>query len=476
MTTDCSSSQHPYPQLRRVKRWLAMVLIPLFLLLAATPSSAQIRDDEIEDLLAEYAKPVLEAAGLGGQNVRIFIVGDLGFNAFVVNGRAIFINAGTLLIANTPNQVIGVIAHETGHIAGADLTQLQTANARARSAALMCRAIGIAAAVAAGVAGGSGDIGQVGMGAAFGCQGLVERNILAFRRIEESAADQAAVTYLNATQQSAKGMLETFSFFANQTLMTSAQINPYLQSHPLPKARIAQLRDLAASSRYFSKTDPPELQARHDIMRAKISGFLEKPDVVFNKYPPSNQSVPALYARAVATYRKSGLQAFMPKVNALIAIDPTNPYFYELKGQFLLDSERPKQALAPLRKAIALASEQKKRSSLIRIMLGRSIVLAGGSKQAGEAISHLRRGLSVEKTDYLGYEALSRAYHKVRRPADADMARAKYFLYRPKRSREKAKEDFDSAKLLAERVMSGAPLGSKLWVNAQDFIKFELPK
>lgn len=452
-----------------------MVLLPLVLLASATPSGAQIRDDEIEDLLSDYARPILEAAGLGGQNVRVFIVGDLGFNAFVVNGRAIFINAGALLVANTPNQVIGVIAHETGHIAGADLTQLQAANARARSAALMCRVLGIAAVAAGAIAGAGGNVGQAGMGAAFGCQGLVQRNILAFRRIEESAADQAAVTYLNATQQSAKGMLETFAYFADQRLTTSAQINPYRQSHPMPKARIAQLRDLAASSRYFDKTDSPEMQVRHDMMRAKLSGFLEKPDLVFNKYPRTNQSVAALYARAIATYRKSGLRAFLPKVNALIAIDPTNPYFHEIKGQFLLDGERPKQAVAPLRKAIALAEEKNRKSNLIRIMLGRSIVLAGNSKQAGEAINHLRRGLSVEKTDYLGYEALSRAYYKVKRPVDADMARAKYFRYRPKRSQAEAKDDLKSARMLAERVMSGAPVGSKLWVNAQDFVKFELP-
>ena len=476
MRPESSPRQYRFRPLHRCRQWCAIVLLPLLLLATATSSSAQIRDDEIEDLLGEYARPILEVAGLGGQNVQIFIVSDLGFNAFVVNGRAIFINAGTLLISTKPNQIIGVLAHETGHIAGADLTQLQTANARARSAALMCRALGLAAAVGGVLAGGGGEVGQAGMGAAFGCQGLVQRNILAFRRIEESAADQAAVTYLNATKQSARGMLETFAFFARQGLTSAAQINPYLQSHPMPKARIAQLRNLASSSPYFDKPDPPDLLARHEMMRAKLSGFLEKPSVVFNKYPRENQTLPARYARAIATYRKSGLQAFLPQVDALIAADPGNPYFYEIKGQFLLDGQRPKQALAPLRKAIALAEQQKRKSSLIRIMLGRSIILAGGNQQASEAIGHLRRALSVEKTDYLGYEALSRAYHKVRRLVDADMARAKYFRYRPKRSRDEAKDDFASAKLLADRVMAQAPVGSKLWVNAQDFVKFELPK
>ena len=150
-----------------------------------------IRDAETETLIRAYAKPIFEAAGLGSQGIEIHIVNDRSFNAFVVDGQNMFIHAGTLMTAKTPNQVIGVIAHESGHITGGHLARLRGQLSRARSAALMLQILGLAAMVGGAFA-GAGNIGQAGAGVAFGGTDAAMRMVLAYQQDEESSADQAA--------------------------------------------------------------------------------------------------------------------------------------------------------------------------------------------------------------------------------------------------------------------------------------------
>jgi predicted Zn-dependent protease len=235
-------------------------------LVTTTSAQAQglVRDAETESLIRLYAKPIFDVAGLGSQGIRIHIVNDRHFNAFVVDGRNMFMHAGTLMNAKTPNQVIGVIAHETGHITGGHLARLRTQVSRAKSAALMLQLLGLAA-MAGGALAGAPGLGQAGMGAAFGGTDAAMRTLLAYRQNEESSADQAAITFLNATKQSGRGMIENFEFMASK-LAGVQGINPYLQSHPMPQQRLTHLRDLVASSPYYNNVDPPELQFRHDLM------------------------------------------------------------------------------------------------------------------------------------------------------------------------------------------------------------------
>ena len=319
-------------------------------LVSATTAEAggMIRDAETESLIRTYAKPIFNAAGLSGQAIDIHIVNDRAFNAFVIDGHNMFIHAGALMDAKTPNQIIGVIAHESGHITGGHLARLRNQISRAKSAALMLQLLGLAA-MAAGAAVGAGNLGQLGMGAAFGGTDAAMRMVLAYRQDEELSADQAAITFLNATKQSARGLLETLEFM-NSKLIGVQGINPYLQSHPLPPQRLSQLRMLAEHSPYYDVKDPPELQVRHDLVKAKLYGFLDRPETVFNRYPQTDQSMAAFYARAIATYRKSGVQAAMPQINALITAKPDWPYFHEIKGQFLFESGNVKDAIPPLRR------------------------------------------------------------------------------------------------------------------------------
>jgi predicted Zn-dependent protease len=443
-------------------------------LISSTSAEAQgiIRDAETESLLRLYAKPILNAAGLGSQGIRIHIVNDRNFNAFVVDGHNMFMHAGTLMSAKTPNQVIGVIAHECGHITGGHLARLRSQVSKAKSAAIMLQLLGLAA-MAAGAAAGQPGLGQAGMGVAYGGQDAALRSLLAYRQNEESSADQAAVTFLNATKQSGRGMIETFEFMASK-LAGVQGIDPYLQSHPLPNQRLVQLRELVAASPYYDKTDPPELQFQHDLMKAKLFGFLDEPQTVFNRYPQTDQSLPAMYARAIATYRQSGVKAAMPQLDALIAAKPDSPYFYEIKGQFLFESGNPGAAVAPLREAVRLGSDE----PLIRIMFGQALLGTNDRKLVDEAITNLRKALAREDSSAMGYRQLAAAYA---RKAEAAGAAGTKKLYMAQAELASAEAYFYEgqlklAKQQAKRAKAGFVDGTPNWIRADDILAFQVPR
>ena len=267
---------------RRLRAGFVGGLAAALITSTSADAAGLIRDAETESLIRLYAKPIFNAAGLGSQGIRIHLVNDRAFNAFVVDGHNMFMHAGTLMNAKTPNQVIGVIAHESGHITGGHLARLRTQISRAKSAALMLQLLGLAAMVGGAFAGVPG-IGQTGLGVAYGVQDAALRTLLAYRQDEESSADQAAITFLNATKQSGRGMIETLEFMASK-LVGVQGINPYLQTHPLPQQRLVQLRELATSSPYYDNADAPELQSRHELMKGKLFGFLDEPQTVFSRY------------------------------------------------------------------------------------------------------------------------------------------------------------------------------------------------
>ncbi|MFO7477190.1 MAG: M48 family metalloprotease [Methyloceanibacter sp.] len=443
-------------------------------LLSSSPAQAQglIRDAEIETLIRLYARPILSVAGLGSQGIRIHLVNDRNFNAFVVDGRNMFMHAGTLMNAESPNQVIGVIAHEAGHITGGHLARLRTQVSKAKSAALMLQLLGLATMVGGALAGAPG-LGQAGMGVAYGGQDAALRSLLAYRQSEESSADQAAVTFLNAAKQSSKGMLETFEFMASK-LVGVQGIDPYMQSHPMPNQRLSQLRELVASSPYYDKADPPELQYRHDLMKAKLFGFLDEPQTTFNRFPQTDQSVPAYYARAIATYRQSGVQAAMPLLDALIAAQPENPYFHEIKGQFLFESGKPAAAVVPLREAVRLSPNE----PLLRIMLGQALLGTNDRKLVDEAITNLRTALAREDSSAMGYRQLAAAFARKAESVQAPAAKRQYMAQAELASAEAYfyEGQLKRAKQQAKRAKDGFVDGTPNWIRADDILAFEVPR
>lgn len=420
-----------------------------------------LRDSEIEALVRDYSVPIFQAARVNYRSVQVHIINDTRFNAFVANGQRIFINAGALMDSETPNEIIGVIAHETAHIAGGHLARQREALERAQSASIITMLIGIGA-IAAGGAAGNSSAGQAGAAVLSGGQNAVLRALLSYRRSEEAAADQGAVRYLTATGQSAKGMMITFARFADQQLFSSRNIDPYFQSHPMARDRVSALQSLAETSPFFDRVDPPALQLRHDLMRAKLFGFLEHRDSVFRRYPRSNTSLAARYARAIATYLHVDVNSALTQIDDLIRAQPNNPYFWELRGQALLESGRPSQAIEPLRKSVALAPD----AGLIRMLLGQALVATDEARHLDDAIRELTRAITYEPNASVGLRQLAIAYGRKGDIARAEMMTARAYL---------AEGDLNQAKQHAARVQRRVARGAPLWIQADDIINFQPP-
>jgi predicted Zn-dependent protease len=425
---------------------------------AQTGSSAgipMIRDAEIEQLLRDYTAPILKVAGLGNQNVKVVIINDNSFNAFVMDAHRIFVNVGALKEATTPNQMIGVFSHETGHIVGGHLSKMRQELATAQTAMIIAMLLG-AAALAAGH--GNTDLGNAGAAVFTAPQALAMNSLLSYQRAQEESADRAGVRFLTMTGQSAKGMYDTFKKFADDSLFSAHGANPYAQNHPMPQERMDALATLV-HNQYWDKKDPPELQFRHDMMRAKLWGFTERPQVVLAHYPLSDTSLPARYARAISAYRFMGLQSSIPQIDSLIAAMPNNPYFYELKGQALLEGARPAEAIAPLRRAVALAPDP----ALIQMLLAQAMVATNDPKMAEEAIPILHEALLKEPETEDAYTTLAMAYGRKNDLADADLASAQAAF---------ARGDNKTARELADRAKLRFPVGSPGWVRADDIVAY----
>lgn len=455
----CGRAPQPYRHDHTHRRWwmsgavAAAVSLPI--LAAPQAANAQfIRDTEIEQLMADYSRPIFREAGLGGDRISMRIVNSPAFNAFVVDGRNVFMNSGALMQAETPNEVIGVIAHETGHITGGHLAQLRTKIRRDRSRDLLLQILGIGA-LAAGAAGGSDGAVGAGQALIYGGAAASQRSTLIYRQGQESSADQAALKFLRRTKQSARGMLITFERFAQNELFSERFQDPYLRSHPMPAQRIAQLRDGAARSPYFDKRDKPSLQLRHDLMRAKLSGYIERRGAL-QRYPSSDQSLPARYARAIGTFFTSGIDAALPLIDNLIRSKPDYPYFQELRGELLLRAARPREAVGPLRKAHKATN----RSPLIGMRLATALVAIGSRDAAKEAVKLLRPALDGDPFS-AGYQQLAKAYGIL-----GDIPRGQLAAAEAARLTGNMRQ----AKLQAGRAQQKFPENSREWLKAYDIL------
>jgi predicted Zn-dependent protease len=437
---------------------VALVLAPLAALAQENRGPPVLRDAETEQLLRDYTRPILRAAGMEKQNIQMVIINQGVFNAFVADGRRIFVNYGAILQSETPNQIIGVMAHETGHLAGGHLAKMREQMAQAQTQMIIAMLLG-AGAIAAGASSGGSGSGLANAGAAMmSAPGeVIRRTLLSYVRQQEENADKAGVKFLNATGQSARGMHETFKRFTDESLFAARGADPYVQSHPMPAARVAALEELARSSPYWDKKDDPALQLRHDMVRAKISAFMERKDTVYRRYPISNNSLPARYAHAIATYRHGDLRSALAQIDALIQQQPNNPYFYEVRGQALLEGGKPLEAIAPLRKAVQLSNN----SPLIEMLLGQALVAADNKAYTDEAIAILRAAVARESEAPLGFMQLAMAYGRKGDYAQADLASAQAAYLRG---------DSKTARDLASRAKTRFAIGTPGWVKADDIV------
>ena len=444
---------------------VALVLAPVAAFAEEEKGLPILRDTETEQLLRDYTRPILRAAGLERQNIQVVIINQNVFNAFVADGRRIFVNHGALLQSETPNQIIGVLAHETGHLAGGHLARMREQLAQAQTQMIIAMLLGVGA-MAAGARSnnqyGGGGLTNAGAAAISGPQNMILRSLLSYQRQQEESADRAGVKYLTATGQSAKGMYETFKRFTNESLFAAHGADPYYQSHPMPAERVAALEEIARTSPYWDKKDDPALQLRHDMMRAKISGFLERQDTVYRRYPLSDTSLPARYAHAIATYLHGDLRNALSQIDVLIQTQPNNPYFHELRGQALLEGGRPAEAIVPLRKAVHLSNN----AALIEMLLGQALVATDNKAYTDEAIGILRNAVAREPEAPLGYMQLAMAFGKKGDLAEADLASAQAAFLRG---------DNKTARDLASRAKTRFAIGTPGWVKADDIVSAKLP-
>jgi predicted Zn-dependent protease len=452
--------------LLRKTRKLTAVATAVALILAPIPALAQeekglaiLRDTETEQLLRDYTRPILRVAGLEKQNIQVTIINQAVFNAFVADGRRIFVNHGALLQSETPNQIIGVLAHETGHLAGGHLARLREQLAQAQTQMIIAMLLGVGA-IAAGAKSntyGGGGLSNAGAAALAGPQSMIMRSLLSYQRQQEESADRAGVKFLTATGQSARGMYETFKRFTNDSLFSAHGADPYYQSHPMPADRVAALEELARTSPYWNKKDDPALQLRHDMMRAKISAFMERQDTVYRRYPLSDNSLPARYAHAISTYLHGDLHNALAQIDGLIQVQPNNPYFYELRGQALMEGGKPAEAIAPLRKAVQLSNN----APLIEMLLGQALVASDNKTYTDEAIAILRAAVARETEAPIGYTQLAMAYGRKGDLAEADLASAQAAFLRG---------DNKTARDLASRAKTRFAVGTPGWVKADDIV------
>lgn len=445
-----------------------IVLLCFTVLIATLPQSAfaqrgrisLVRDAEIEALVKSYAAPLLRAAGLHRTAVNINIVNDNSFNAFV-SGRGMFINTGLLLQAEDPNEVIGVIAHEIGHVVGGHQTRLRERVENAMRIARWTSLLGVGIGVA-GAASGSGDVARSGLSIAAGSRGFALRNVLQYQRSEEVSADRTAVSLLRKTKQSGKGMLETFRRLERANSISSGRIDPYLRSHPTPRERIESLRSVIKDNRYYSKKSPANLKLRHDLVRAKIAAYVggdrySRALLASKKLHP----LARLYGRAITSHLYGSPKKALPLIDTLIKRMPRNAYVHEMKGEILLRSGQAKKAVKPFRRAVQL---DKTKAGFIRVELGHALLDVGTKKSAKEAVIQLKKGLARDRTAIAGYQYLAIAYGQLGDTASALLASAEFALRTGKKSQ---------AKQYAQRAQKGFKRGKPGWLRAQDIIGYK---
>ncbi len=447
--------------LARIGRRLATLSLGLAITVAASVEAyAQgvpvVRDAEIEALVRDYARPIFKAAGLSKAGIQIVLVNDRSFNAFVA-GRRMFINTGALMQAETPNEIIGVIAHEAGHLAGGHQQRLRDQLERARTMAIVAGLLG-AGAMVAGATTDSKGLSGVGMGLATGGGEFARRSLLSYQRGEEITADRSAITYLDATGQSGRGMLKTFQRFQSALSLSGAQVDPYRVSHPMPQDRISNLETLIRKSPNFDKADPAALQQRHDMMRVKIAAYTQGQAAVSRLVQKMPDRLAAQYGEAQSTYLYGDLRSAMTKADALAKAQPKNPYFHELRGDVLMKANRPKEAAAAYARAVSLDPAK---SGLLSVAYGQALLAAGTPDMLNKAVAQIRGGLERDRENASGYRYLAQAYGLLGDVGDADLATAEGHYY---------SGAYRDAAIFATRAQQRLKPGSPAWLRAQDIV------
>ena len=437
-------------------RFLRLFMAALLLVMSAwQPALAQdddaqistLRDTETEQLFKDMSLPLIKAAGLDPNSVSVVLLNDPEINAFVATGQTVYIQSGLLIAADNANQLQGVIAHELGHVAGGHSIRFREGMGQATKLSVATLILG-ALAMAAGA-------GEAGMGVMALGQQAATGKLLAFSRAQEATADQAGASYLSKAGITGKGMLDFFSKLQNEEYRLAIyDTDSYGRTHPLSSERIQALQQLLQKDSSWGKTPDPALNTRFQRVKAKLMGFVD-PKHAVQKYPESDQSVPAHYARAYAYHVGGYPDKALSEADALLKTNPHDAFFLELKGQILLESGRPAEAIAPLREATKNSGD----APLIAAMLGHALVATDDRKNFPEAKQVLKTAIIRDNDDPFAWYQLGVIYESEGDEGRAALATAE---------RSSLEDNPKQALASAELAMKGIPQGSPDWLRAQD--------
>jgi predicted Zn-dependent protease len=439
--------------LARFARLLMMAL--LLATIAVRPAHAQddqggpsvLRDSETEQLFKDVARPLVKAGNLDPNSVNVVLLNDPEINAFVATGQTVYIQSGLIQAADNVNQLQGVIAHELGHVAGGHSIRLDEGAKEATGIAIATMVLGALA-----IAAGGGEAGQGIM--ALGQQAAMGK-FLAFTRTQEASADAFAVKTLHTAGISGKGMLDFFAKLQNQEYRLAIYAkDSYDRTHPLSSERIQALEQSFKTDAAWSKPVDSQLEARFQRVKAKLFGFVN-PKQAVTKYPESDQSVPAHYARAYAYHIGGYPDKANAEADALLAKDPYDPFFLELKGQILLEGGKPQEAIAPLREAVQRSGKM----PLIAAMLGHALVATEDPKNYAEAKLVLKEAVNRDNENPFAWYQLGIIYDQEGDEARAALATAE---------RGNLENNPKLAYASAQVAMKGIPPGTPDFLRAQD--------
>lgn len=409
-----------------------------------------VRDTEIENTIRVYAAPIFDAADLDPSAVRIHLVNSSVLNAFVANGQRIFFHTGLLLRADNAGQVIGVLAHEVGHITGGHLARFRDGIDSAQTTSVAALLLGIPAAIATGRA-------DIAIAATALGQQVGQRQLLQYTRGMEQSADQAATFYLDQAGISSAGLLEFLKILHEQSRLYSGSTNVYTQTHPLTQDRVDFVANHLRNSPIANKSLHATYERLHNRMRAKIAGYTLSPQEVLTRYPAEDTSTPAYYAHAMSAMQQSRTDAALKYMDVLLQREPQDPFFLELKGDILRDSGRLEEALDPYRKSIEILPW----AALIRLSLARTLVDLGNIEDEDEAERNLNEALRYEPWLTGGWRNLGKIYSRRGDTGNLALAQAEETI-RTRRA--------DAAKVHARKAMDILPEGSSGWLRAQDIL------
>ena len=430
---------------------MSLIIVPHAYAQGRSPSI--IRDTEIEMILKKWATPVIKGAALNPEHINFILVQDPNINAFVAGGPNIFLFTGLLTRSESPAEIVGVIAHELGHIRGGHLVRLQGAMANASYESLLGTILGIGAAVLTG---------ESGVAAAIiaGSQSTAFNRFLAFSRVQEASADQAALDYLEKANLNPEGLLSFMKKLEDQELLPASQQSQYIRTHPLTRDRISALEAGKQRSAFRDQGYPNEWEEEHRRLIAKLIGFIT-PEQVSWKYDDRDKSTAAEYARAIASYRKNNVQEALNKMDNLLKKEPKNPFFLELKGQMLVDFGRVEQALPFYKQSIDIVPE----SALIRTAYAHALIESAHSDKSrlSSAINHLKRAVKDEPRSTRNHRLLATAYGRLDQPAMAKLHLAEEALL---------KGEIPYAKRQVKAALNGLEEQSNSWLRAKDILNF----